>query len=123
MPTVTISSIICELPQETDKDEIYLVFKGKKIWPRDQKYQKIDTDENLPINIKLKLNGKGWLKLELWEYDLTSKNDHLGTFHLKVDDSEGDFSEMLTNIDPNSEVSYFLNWQLKQDRAPEPIAE
>ena len=78
MPTVTISSIICELPQETDKDEIYLVFKGKKIWPRDQKYQKIDTDENLPINIKLKLNGKGWLKLELWEYDLTSKNDHLG---------------------------------------------
>lgn len=115
MPVIFINSIICEQPQETDKDEIYLVFKGKKVWPRDQKFFKIDVDDTLEVGMKMKINGKGWLKLELWEYDLTSKDDHLGTFHLKIDDSTGEFSEMLTNTDPKSPVSYFLNWKIEQE--------
>lgn len=115
MPTIYIKSIICEHPQETDMDEIYLIFKGKKVWPKDQKFMKIDVDDTLPVGMKMKVNGKGWLKLELWEYDFTSKNDHLGTFHLKIDDSSGEFTEMLSTDDPRSPVSYFLNWELSQD--------
>ncbi len=115
MPTILIHSIICEHPQETDMDEIYIIYKGKKVWPKDQKFMKIDVDDTLPIGMKMKVNGKGWLKLELWEYDLTSKNDHLGTFHLKIDDSSGHFSEMLSTPDPRSPISYFLNWELVQE--------
>ncbi|MEQ9307661.1 MAG: hypothetical protein RJQ14_27365 [Marinoscillum sp.] len=113
MPTVILSSIICEVPQETDKDEIYLMFKGKKIWPRDHKFHKIDVDERAPIGLKVQVNAKGILKIELWEYDLTSRNDHLGTFHLSIGDKSGEYSEMLSPSNAEfAEVSYFLNWKL-----------
>ncbi|MEQ8469899.1 MAG: hypothetical protein RIC35_01870 [Marinoscillum sp.] len=113
MPTVIISSIICEVPQESDKDEIFLMFKSKKIWPKAQKFHKIDVDERAPINLKVQVKAKGVLKIELWEYDLTKKNDHLGTFHLKIGNEPGEFSEMLDPYSSEfSEVSYFLNWKL-----------
>lgn len=112
MPTVILTSVICEVPQETDKDEIYLMFKGKKIWPKEKKFHKIDVDERAPIGLQVKVNAKGIIKIELWEYDLTSSNDHLGTFHLKVDGSTGEFTEMLNPNEAFGEVSYFLNWKV-----------
>lgn len=115
MPTVVLSSITCEHPQETDKDEIYLMIRNNKIWPKKQRYVKIDVDETVHLGLRFKLKGKGWFKIELWEFDLTSKNDHLGTFHLKVDHTSGEFTEMLSTPDPRSPISYFLNWELIQD--------
>jgi hypothetical protein len=51
MPFLKISSIVCEVPEESDKDEIYLMFRDKKIWPQNQKYFKIDVDEILSIDL------------------------------------------------------------------------
>ena len=34
-------------------DEIYIIYKGKKVWPKDQKFMKIDVDDTLPIGMKM----------------------------------------------------------------------
>ncbi|MFT6866977.1 MAG: Ca2+-dependent lipid-binding protein [Cyclobacteriaceae bacterium] len=114
MPFLKISSIVCEVPEESDKDEIYLMFRDKKIWPQNQKYFKIDVDEILSIDLKISISSPGNLKLELWEYDVTSKNDHLGTFQLDIQSLEaGKFTELLIRDEKGAKrASYYLNWEI-----------
>jgi Ca2+-dependent lipid-binding protein len=54
------------------------------------------------------------LKLELWEYDVTSKNDHLGTFQLDIQSLEaGKFTELLIRDEKGAKrASYYLNWEI-----------
>jgi hypothetical protein len=112
MPLIKLSSIICQTPDESDKDEIYLKVKGKKIWPMDARYVKIDVDEQVNINLKFRAS-KGLWEIELWEYDLTSKNDHLGNFLIDVKDGKGSFTDMLTvNEDVTDHADYVLNWEI-----------
>ncbi|MEQ9023410.1 MAG: hypothetical protein RLN82_11765 [Pseudomonadales bacterium] len=115
MPTLILSSIVCEIPEESDKDEIYLMLQGKKIWPQNKKYLKIDVDEMLPVGLKFNIKGPGIMKLELWEYDVTSKNDHLGTFHLDFKNLDsGNFTELLIRNEAGAEkASYYLNWEMR----------
>ena len=55
MPYLKIKSIVCEIAEEDDKDEIYLIHQEKKIWPKDKKFEKIDVDESLNIGLKVKI--------------------------------------------------------------------
>lgn len=114
MPYLTISSIVCEVPEESDKDEIFLIQKGRKIWPKDKRYLKIDVDETLPVGLKLKINKPGKLKLELWDFDLASKNDLLGVFELEITSLEaGGYTDLLLRNEPDAKkASYFLNWEI-----------
>lgn len=116
MPKLRLSSIICEIPEEDDKDEIYIKFRDKKIWPQKQKFVKVDVDESVLIGLSMPISKTGQLKLELWEYDLASKDDHLGTFHLHVESLEpGHFSELLIRDEQGAKrASYYLNWEIKE---------
>jgi hypothetical protein len=114
MPTLTLTSILCEIPEETDKDEIYLKYKGKKIWPKDKKYYKIDVDEEADLNLEVNVGDEEWIEIELWEFDLMKRNDHLGTFHIQNNGAEEKFTEMLTQNESNEQdISYFLNGFIK----------
>ena len=71
MPRLRIHIIICNVPDESDKDEIYLEVNGKKIWPEKSKYLRIGVNESLEVKIGGKFSGQ-WMELELWDYDYTS---------------------------------------------------
>ncbi|GAB4236639.1 MAG: hypothetical protein Tsb0034_11360 [Ekhidna sp.] len=112
MPQVILHSIICNVPDEPDKDEIMLFFKGNKIWPKKTKYIKIGVDDKVDVNIKGTFN-EGWIEIELWDFDFTSRNDHLGTFHLDTTASTGHYGCMLsTNTEVSEHADYILNWEI-----------
>ena len=50
---------------------------------------------------------------ELWDFDFTSRNDHLGTFHLELNQTPGHYGTILSNnMDVSEEADYMLNWEI-----------
>ena len=45
MPKIKLTSIKCTVPDEIDKDEMFLKYKGEKIWPEDHKFFRVDVDD------------------------------------------------------------------------------
>lgn len=115
MTRIKILSIICNIPDEEDQDEIFLKLNDKKIWPAKSKFERIGVDDKLDIKLAGKFNGST-LALELWDYDYTSRNDHLGTFHLELNEPPGNYGTILTpNDDVTDHADYMLNWTLLPD--------
>ncbi len=116
MPFLRISSIVCEIPEESDKDEIYLVFRDKKIWPKNLKFLKIDVDETLDVGLQVKVTKPGSMKLELWEYDLASPDDHLGSFILDFENlAPASYTDLLLRDEKGAErASYYINWEISE---------
>lgn len=110
MPTIKLIELQCILNDEIDKDEIYIKHNGKKIWPSGI-YNQVDSGETKEIGMDLKVD-EGWLELELWDFDYMSRNDHLGTFKMMIDQEKGKFSTSLQKKDLKSTASYILNWEL-----------
>lgn len=112
MPKIRINKIHCNVPEEIDKDEMFLKYDGHKFWPTDGKYFRIDVNEKVEINQDLDV-PEGWNEIELWDYDFVTLNDHLGTFKIKVDDSPGKYSaSMILNTKETKSASYFLEWEV-----------
>ncbi len=115
MPQVRIHAIICNVPDEEDKDEIFLKVNDHKIWPKKTKFMKIGVDEALDIKVGGTFKGE-WLALELWDYDYTSRNDHLGTFHLDLKQDPGHYGDILTtNTEVTAHADYMLNWEILKE--------
>ncbi|MEP1035282.1 hypothetical protein [Ekhidna sp.] len=112
MSKIKIHAIICNVPDESGTDEIFLKVENLKIWPVNSKFLKIGVDEVLDVNVSRNVDGD-WLELELWDFDYTSRNDHLGSFHLDLKQEQGHYGTILSN---NTEVSehadYMINWEL-----------
>ena len=112
MQQIKIHKIICNTPDESNKDEIFLKLNDQKIWPIKSKFLKIGVDEALDVDYNTTVEGK-WIELELWDYDYTSRNDHLGTFHLDLSQEIGHYGTILS---VNEEVSdcadYMINWEI-----------
>ena len=113
MATLRLISLQCILNDESDLDEVYLKHNGKKVWPKDARYNKINNDSSLEVNTDLAVNTDEIVTLELWDYDLLSKNDHLGDFIMKVGQFEGGpYQAQLRRKDSSSSASYILNWKV-----------
>ncbi len=115
MPRLSIKSIVCEVTEENDKDELYIKHKGKKIWPQDRKYLQMDVDESLEVGLHYQISKPGKLLLELWDFDLAKKNDHLGDFHIEVKSLEpSEFTEIMVRNEPAAKrASYYLIWEIQ----------
>jgi hypothetical protein len=112
MPKLHLISITCHEPDETDKDEIYLKYRDKKIWPKGKKFIRIDTDQKVKVDTTLDITS-GWKEIELWEFDFMSKNDHLGTFYLKVDDAKGTHQDQMeVNSHVTDRAKYSIEWKI-----------
>ena len=114
MPTIQLKTLICINPDETDKDEIYLKLKGKKIWPKDGNYKQTDTGEKTDINIEFE-HEEGQLDLELWDFDYMSMNDKLGTFTMIIDHERGLTNTASMKPHKKTTASYILEWKIKSD--------
>jgi len=112
MAKLKLKSITCYQPSEKDKDEIFLKFRGDKIWPEKSKFIRIDANETVHINLNINATTI-WMEIELWEYDFLSKNDHLGDFALKSSNYAGQYtSELKVMDDFIDKVKYSLNWEI-----------
>ncbi len=99
------------MPDEIDKDEIYLKHNSNKIWPKGSFYHRVDTGDVAPVGVVLDV-AEGWNEVELWDFDFLSRNDFLGTFRFKVDTTPGRYSNTMKLVEENSTASYVLDWEI-----------
>jgi len=111
MPQIKLLTIQCTTPDEIDKDETYLKFKGEKIWPEESRYHQLDTGEKVDVNLILEA-AEGWNTIELWDFDYMSLNDHLGDFKFKVDNQHGRYSTSMQLFEKDSTASYIMLWEI-----------
>ena len=110
---VKLVKLDCYLTDENDSDEVFLKINGKKFWPEDKAYQSMDYGE-YEINSLIKdIPADNWLSIELWDQDVISKNDKLGTFELFVDKVGGPFNtDMKPNPKESTKAKYNLTWKI-----------
>lgn len=111
MPRIKLNSIQCNVPDEIDKDEMYLKHDGKKIWPEGALYHRVDTGDVAEINLAFDV-PEGWCEIELWDFDYMSRNDFLGKFRFKVDGEAGEYTNTMNLVEKGSTASYFLKWEI-----------
>lgn len=111
MPKIRLKSVQCTTPDEIDKDEMYLKYEGKKIWPEDERYFRVDTGDVVEVNLEMMLPD-GWTEIELWEFDFVTKNDFLGVFKFNLDNEVGEYDTSMTLLEKNSTASYKLFWEI-----------
>ena len=114
MSKIKLSRIHCKLPDEIDKDEMYLKYQGDKIWPSGSIYYRVDTGDIVDVNLVMDVE-EGRVEVELWDFDYLSRNDYLGKFKFKVDGEKGKFSNTMTLVEKNSTASYLLEWEILGD--------
>ncbi len=112
MTKIRLIKIKCAVPDESDKDEMYLKYGDKQIWPTAHRFFRMDVDDEVKINLELQV-ALGWVAIELWDFDYLSANDHLGTFNFKVDTEIGKYScSMEPNTAKTRRASYYLEWEI-----------
>ena len=115
MVKIRLISLHCMLNEESDKDEVFLKHKGKRIWPQKGKYHTMDSNERTPVNVMLDHDPSNDLSVELWDWDLLTPNDLIGTFgmHINADDY-GKFTTALRIAHSKSTASYLLEWEIAE---------
>ena len=103
-------SIRCNVNDETDGDEIYLKYDGHKIWPNGL-FKGIKMNEELNIDITIDVPDDEYVTIELWDYDLLSRNDLLGSFTMRTNEKGGPFQTSLKLERLDYTASYLLSWE------------
>ena len=112
--TLRLTRLHCYFVEETEYDDVFLKYKGKKIWPPDRKQQPVmmDTTTNLDVEIK-GISRNQEVVIELWDWDFLSPNDKLGTFRLIVEGDSGPFStDMVQNLKETRKAKYTIDWEV-----------
>lgn len=110
---IKLLSLHCTLNDEVDKDEVFLKYEGKKIWPLGP-YKSINSGDKIKIEKEFTHIADHDMVIELWDFDFLSKNDLLGTFTVKLEDDDRAstyFTTMKVARD-GSTASYMLEWEI-----------
>ena len=111
--TVKLLHLHCYANEEIKEDEIYIKYNGKKIWPTDKKYVQLKPGEKMEINVDIPDVPHGQtVELEVWDWDMWSANDHLGTAKMIINGSGGPY---LVDMKPSSAeetARYSIQWQV-----------
>ena len=108
-----ITQLKCNVNDEFDGDEIYLKYDGKKIWPA-RLFKGIRTGEELSIDLFIEVPEDQKIIIELWEYDLLTMNDHLGSFEVILNEYGGPFQTSLKLKEKDYIASYLLTWEVNK---------
>jgi len=111
--TLTLARLHCYLVEEHQFDDVYLKYDGKKIWPTGKKQQPIMMDTTTDLNIEIEgLVKNQKIVIELWDWDLISPNDKLGTFSLVIGGEPGPFfTDMVQNRKETKKAKYTIDWE------------
>jgi hypothetical protein len=96
LPILNLLRLHCFFVEEMGYDDVFLKYEGNKIWPTEDKQQPIMMDTITELDVEIKdITKNKEISIELWDWDLLSPNDKLGTFTLIVDEDMGTFSSVL----------------------------
>ncbi len=107
---IYLTSIQCNVNDETDGDEIFIKYDGKRVWPAGL-YKSIKTGEKVSIEKGVQVPDDEFVTFELWDYDILTKNDLLGTFTMRTNEKGGPFQTSLKIEKPEYTASYLLTWE------------
>ena len=112
--TLKLLRLHCYFVEESEYDDVYLKFDGRKIWPRDKKQQPIMMDTTTEINVQIDdMALFQQVEIELWDWDFLKPNDLLGTFSLIIEGKDGKYStDMIQNKKKTNKAKYTLDWEL-----------
>ena len=112
--TLILQRLHCYFVEEHEYDDVYLKYKGIKIWPNDKKCQPIMMDTTTELSLEITdLSKNQDVVIELWDWDFLSPNDKLGTFTLVVEADSGPFStDMIQNRKETEKAKYTLDWEV-----------
>ena len=113
MSKIKLLNLHCTLNEEVDKDEVFLKYEGKKLWPSGP-YKKIGSGDKLAVNREFDHKTDHDMVVELWDFDFFSKNDLIGTFtvHIEEDDSASTYFTTMKLAHTDSTASYMLEWEI-----------
>jgi hypothetical protein len=95
------------------EDEIFLKYNGKKIWPADKKYEQIKTGEKTEVDISIPNIAHGSeVTIEIWEWDLFTFNDLLGSITMKIDSYGGPFLVDMRASKEQESAKYSVQWEV-----------
>ena len=110
---IRILNLNCYTTGESKDDEVFLKLNGKKIWPETSKYRTMKMDK-AEVRVEIPDLDKGvMIEIELWDFDLLSRNDLLGSFKLQADRQGGPFvAEMIRNVEESGVARYNMDWEI-----------
>jgi hypothetical protein len=105
-------SLHCFLSDEINKDELFLKWNGTKCWPEEAKFARL-TEDSTRLQVDLKgIEIGSEVTLELWDYDLFTPNDLLGTFTMRLDERGGPFLVDLKREGSSPRGRYQLEYEV-----------
>ncbi|MFT6867048.1 MAG: hypothetical protein ACJA08_001887 [Cyclobacteriaceae bacterium] len=112
MSNIKLHKLHCFLNDEIDADEVFLKYKDNKIWPLGF-FKSINSGDINDIGLTLRHdNPEEPIIIELWDYDLLSKNDLLGSFKLTL--GKETYGRFHATMKPEGDTtaSYLLDWEI-----------
>ncbi|ELR69372.1 hypothetical protein C900_05062 [Fulvivirga imtechensis AK7] len=102
----------CYRQNEADGDEIFIKYQNKRVWPLNSKYQKLN-EGSAKLNLDISgIEKESMVTLELWDYDLFTPNDMLGTFSMLVNERGGPFTTDLKRDMGTDDSKYSIEWEV-----------
>lgn len=110
---IKVLALHCTLNDEVDKDEIFLKYEGKKLWPSGP-YKSVNSGEKKAVEKEFIHKADHDIVVELWDFDFLSKNDLLGTFtmHVEEEDRASTYFTTMKVAKEGSTASYMLEWEI-----------
>lgn len=114
LPILNLLQLHCYFVEEMGYDDVFLKYDGEKIWPEEGKQQPIMMDTITELNVEIKgIIKNTQITIELWDWDLLSPNDKLGTFTMTIEDDMGTFStDLVQNKKETKKAKYTLDWEI-----------
>ena len=112
--TLRLNMLNCYMVEEHDFDDVYLKIDGRKIWPTNRKNQPMHADSTSALDVEIpgiQLGSK--VEVALWDWDLISRDDLLGTFTMLIEEVGGPYStDMVQNTRETKTAKYTLHWEV-----------
>jgi len=106
-----IKKLNCYRQDEGDGDELFIRYEKERIWPLNKKYLKVNEGEHeVKVDVSA-IERNTQVELELWDYDLLTVNDKLGTFNLLINERGGPFITDLKGSS-SSGPKYSIEWEV-----------
>jgi hypothetical protein len=94
-------------------DDVFLVLKGEKIWPKNKRHHPIRPGQTI-VNVEIKgFDINTALEIEVWDFDYISRNDLLGKVPVFLDEPGGPFTtDMIQNQMETLKAKYSIEWEI-----------
>ena len=111
--TVKLRTLHCFENDEEKFDDIFLKHNGKRIWPMDKKHVGVRAGSKHDLDVILKdLTANEQVIIEIWDHDVLSANDLLGTSMIVPDQPGGPYMVDMKPVGEKDTARYSIDWQI-----------